>query len=128
MERRATRVGYSNCEDYCFSSKCQSYLVEAKVRSSHRRCSIRKGVLRNFAKFTGKHMCQSLFLNKVAGLRPTASLLKERLWRRCFPVNFTKFLRTPFLQNTFGPLLLQSVTFTESFWMMMSTYTLRQSI
>ena len=33
----------------------------------HRRCSVRKGVLRNFAKFTGKHLCQSLFLNKVAG-------------------------------------------------------------
>ena len=29
-----------------------------------------RGVLRNFAKFTGKHLCQSLFLNKVAGLRP----------------------------------------------------------
>ena len=27
----------------------------------------RKGVLRNFAKFTGKHLCQSLFFNKVAG-------------------------------------------------------------
>ena len=25
-----------------------------------------KGVLRNFAKFTGKHSCQSLFFNKVA--------------------------------------------------------------
>ena len=36
-------------------------------RSSHRRYSVRKGVLRNFAKFTGKHLCQSLFLNKVAG-------------------------------------------------------------
>ena len=24
-----------------------------------------KGVLRNFAKFTGKHLCQSLFFNKV---------------------------------------------------------------
>ena len=27
----------------------------------------KKGVLRNFAKFTGKHLCQSLFFNKVAG-------------------------------------------------------------
>ena len=34
-----------------------------------RRCSV-KEVLRNFAKFTGKHLCQSLFFNKVAGLRP----------------------------------------------------------
>ena len=33
-------------------------------RSSHRRCSLRKGVLRNFAKFTGKHLYQSLFFNK----------------------------------------------------------------
>ena len=38
-------------------------------RSSHRRCSVRKGVLRNFAKFTGKYLCQSLILKKVAGLR-----------------------------------------------------------
>ena len=25
----------------------------------------KKGALKNFAKFTGKHLCQSLFLNKV---------------------------------------------------------------
>ena len=64
------------------------------------------GVLRSFAKLTGKYLCQSLFFNKVAGLRP---LLKKRLWYRCFPVNFAKFLRTPFLQNTSGRLLLQAV-------------------
>ena len=40
------------------------------IRSSHRRCSVRKGVLKNFAKLTGKHLCQSLFFNKVVGLRP----------------------------------------------------------
>ena len=28
--------------------------------------SVRKGVLRNFAKFAGKHLCQSLFFKKVA--------------------------------------------------------------
>ena len=49
-------------------------------------------------------MPESLF-NKVAGLRP-ATLLKKRLWHRCFPVNFLKTLRTPFLQNTSGRLLL----------------------
>ena len=37
-----------------------------------------KGVLKNFAKFTGKHLCQSLFLNEVAGLMP-ATLLKKGL-------------------------------------------------
>ena len=69
-----------------------------KLKSSHRRCSVRKGVLRNFSKFTGKHLCQSLFLIKI-GLRP-ATLLKKRLWHRCFPVNFVKFLRTPFHRIT----------------------------
>ena len=55
----------------------------------------KKGVLGNFTEFTGKHPCQSLFSNKVAGLRP-ATLLKKSLWHRCFPVNFAKFIRTPF--------------------------------
>ena len=54
----------------------------------------RKGIPRNFAKFTGKRLCQSLFFNKVAGLK-AAILLKKRLWHKCFPVNFAKFLRTP---------------------------------
>ena len=67
--------------------------------------SVKKDVLRNFAKFTGKHPCQSLFFNTVAGLRPV-TLLKRRLWHNDFPVKFVKFLRTPFLQNTSGRLLL----------------------
>ena len=79
-----------------------------KSRSSHQRCFVRKGILRNFAKLTGKHMCQSLFFNKVAGLR-AATLLKKRLWHRCFPVNFAKFLRTPFFQNTSGRLLFKEL-------------------
>ena len=47
-------------------------------RSSYRRCSVKKCVLRNFAKFTGKHLYQSVFLNKVAGVSP-ATLLKKTL-------------------------------------------------
>ena len=41
-----------------------------------------------------------------------ATLLKKRLWYRCFPVNFVKFLRTSFLQNTSGRLLLASIIWT----------------
>ena len=66
------------------------------LRSSRSEVFCKKGVVRNFEKFIGKHLCQSLLFNKVAGLRP-ASLLKKRLWHWCFPVNFAKFLRTPFL-------------------------------
>ena len=66
-------------------------------RSSRRCVFCIKGVLRNFTKFTGKHLCQSLYFNKVAGLR---------LWHRCFLVNFARFLRTPFLTQHLGWLLL----------------------
>ena len=31
-----------------------------KYRNSHQRCSMKERILRNFAKFTGKHQCQSL--------------------------------------------------------------------
>ena len=53
-------------------------------------------------------MCQSLFFNKVVGFMP-ASLLKKRHRHSYFPMNFAKFLRTPFLQNTSGQLLLHIV-------------------
>ena len=55
------------------------------------RCSVEKSVLKNFTKLTMKHLCHNLQLS---------TLLKKRLWHRCFPVNFAKFLRTPFLLNT----------------------------
>ena len=49
-----------------------------------------KILLRNFSKFTGKHLCQSLFFNKVAGL-----------------------LRTPFfIEHLRRLLLLQDLSFT----------------
>ena len=35
---------------------------------------------------------------KVAGLG-SANLIKRRLWHRCFPVNFGKFIRTPFYRT-----------------------------
>ena len=67
----------------------------------------RKGVLKNFEKFTGKHLCQSLLFNKVAGLR-TVTLLKKRFWYRCFPVNFSKFLKTPSITEHLQWLLLKT--------------------
>ena len=77
----------------------------AKFRSSRPDVFCKKGVLRSFTKFTEKQLRQSLFFNKVAGLS-SATLLKKRLWHRCFPVNFAKFLRTHFSQNTSERLLL----------------------
>ena len=63
-----------------------------KYRSSRLEVYCRKVFLRNFEKFIGKHLLQSLLFNEVAGLR-AVTLLKKRPWHRCFPVNFSKFLR-----------------------------------
>ena len=68
--------------------------LQMTTRSSHQRCSARKGVLRNSSKFTVKHLCQVLFYDKVADPEPV-TLFKMRLWHRRFPMNFAKFLRTP---------------------------------
>ena len=46
------------------------------------------------------------------GLKMTGAaciFIKKRLWNWCFPVNFSKFLRTPFSQNTSGRLLFDKV-------------------
>ena len=37
------------------------------------------------------------------------NFIKKRLCQRCFPVNFAKFFRTPFSQNTSGRLLLKNI-------------------
>ena len=63
-------------------------------RSSHQRCSIKIGLLKNFLKFAGKHLCQSLF--------QVCNIIKIRLWHRSFPVNFAKFLRTPIYRTLLG--------------------------
>ena len=69
---------------------------------------MKKSVLKNFAKFTGKHLRLSLFFNEVAGLRPDQ-------------VFFCKFCgifkKTLFLQNTSERLLLKpkGVFITQSY-------------
>ena len=87
------------------SIPCIAVFLWIICRRSHQRCSLREDVLRNLSKFTGKHLCQSLLFNKVASLRPS-TLSKNKLWHRCFPMNFAIFQRTPFLRNTSGRLLL----------------------
>ena len=64
---------------YCLKNKpTYYYSTEAAVR----KCSVKKGVrgFRNSAKLTGKYMCWSLLLNKVAGslqLRQSCEIFKN---------------------------------------------------
>ena len=56
--------------------------------SSHRRCSIKKAVLKNFTIFAGKHLRWSVFLTML------------QAWRHsCFPVKLTKYWRTTILKK-----------------------------
>ena len=58
----------------------------------------KKGVLRNFAKLTGKHLCLSLFFNKVTGLR-SATLLKKTL-AQVFSREFCEIFKNTFFYRT----------------------------
>ena len=53
---------------------CEQVILHRQKQ--HQRCYIKKDTRRNFAKFSGKHLCQGLFLNKIADFRP-ATLLKR---------------------------------------------------
>ena len=46
------------------------------------------GARKNFARFAGKYLYQTLFLSR--------NFIKKRLWLRCFPLNFAKLLSAPF--------------------------------
>ena len=73
---------------------------EAKLKDqrtnwgSYQRCSIKKGILKNFAKFTGKHLCQSLFFNKV--VEQNFNLFKKETLAQVFSCEFCKFFKSIF--------------------------------
>ena len=91
-----TSSSSSNFEERLHLSNHCIMEMNIPVGISHRRCSVKKDISRNFKKFTGKHLCQSLVFNKVA------TLLKKKLRHRCFLANFVKFLRTPFYRKPSG--------------------------
>ena len=79
-------------------SKSTMKTLERQIQNQPPEVFFKKGALTIFAKFTGKHLRQSLVFNKIADLRP-ATLLKTRLWRRCFPVNFANFKNFIFIEH-----------------------------
>ena len=89
-------------------------------RSSRFQLFFKIGILKNFAIFTGRHFCWSLF-NKVAGLQG-CNIMIRRLQHRCFPLNIAKKFRLAFyieqlcwlLLNLQGVCLLTSFVFISS--------------
>ena len=103
-------MGYSG---QCLQKQPSIGKLQKKGRSSHQSCFIKKGVLRNFTKFTGKHLCQSLFFNKVAGLncRPKAcNFIKKETLAQVFSCEFSKnTFFTEHLQTTASGRVLKKI-------------------
>ena len=74
---------------------CNEFLKHV-AETVARRCFFKKMLLKISQNSQENTCAKSLFLIK---LQATTTLLKRRLWRRCFPVNFPEFLRTPFFQH-----------------------------
>ena len=60
----------------------------------HRRCSLRKGVLRNCGKLTEKLLCQSLYFNKVAG--QACNFIKIEALAQEFSCEFSEISKNTF--------------------------------
>ena len=72
--------------------------IANSIRSRRPEVFCKKGVLRNFAKFIGKHLYQSLFFNKVAGLR-SVTLLKKETLVQVFSCEFCEIAKNTFLHK-----------------------------
>ena len=72
-------------------------------RSTQRRCSVEKGVLKKFTKLTGKHQCQSLSFNKVTG--QACNFIKKRTLTQVFSFEFCESSKNTFLKEHSGRLL-----------------------
>ena len=72
--------------------------------SSRQELFCKKGVLRNFAKFTGKHLCQNLFFSKVAD--QACNFIKKEILAQVFSFEFCKISKNTYSYRT--PLLVAS--------------------
>ena len=92
-------------------------MAHALSRSSHQRCSVIRGVLRNFVKFKGKHLCQSLFFNKVVDL----NFIKKETLEQVFSCEFYKISKKTFFYRILPVTASVSTCkklgyFTDFFW------------
>ena len=74
-------------------------MLRTCFRSSRPKVFLKIDVHKNFAKFRGKHLRGSFFFINVTDLR-LVILLEKRLQHKCFPVSFTKCLRTFFYKTS----------------------------
>ena len=85
---------------YTVSTRAETFgnPVKKFTRSSRREVFSKKGALRNFAKFTGKHLCQRLFLIKLQA--KTCSFIKKESLAQVFSCEFCEISKNTFSYRT----------------------------
>ena len=78
------------------------------------RCSVKKGVLRNFAKSTGKHLRHSLLFNKVADLG-SCNFIKKETPTKVFSCEFRKIFINTFFTEHPGTTATANVPFARGY-------------
>ena len=73
----------------------KTVFVPEYYRSSRPEVFFKKGVLRNFTKFTGKHLCQSLFFSQVLSCE-FCEICKNTFFYRTPPVTTSDINRGVF--------------------------------
>ena len=72
--------------------------LHKRDRSTRPEVFCKNGVLRNFAKFTGKHLCQNLFFNKVVG--KACNFIKKESLAQVFSCEFCEISKKTFFYRT----------------------------
>ena len=109
-----TRLSHKRSTYYYNTDVCKD---PNDYRSSRPEVFCKKGILKNFAKFTGKQLCQSSFRLRHV------TLFKKRHWHRCFRENSAKFFKNIFFHRTstvslvkyFSLNILQSKAFLKNY-------------
>ena len=83
-----------------------SLKTNRNYRSNRREVFCKKGVVENFAKFKGKHLCLRVSLSFLI------KLLKKRLWHKVFSCEFCEIFKNTFFDRT----LLVAASVIGSIW------------
>ena len=87
----------------CPISRLFIHYLYSSYRTSHWRCSMKTGVFKNFAKFTVKHLCQSLFFNNAASQETVVQVFSCEFWEIFKNTFFTEHRRV----TAFAPNMIQ---------------------
>ena len=76
------------------------YWLKSYVQKPPLEVFYKKAVFRNFKKFTEKHLCQSLFFNKVAGLScTTCNFIKKGTLAQVFSCEFYEIFKNTYFEE-----------------------------